>query len=179
MKQHERTHKNHAKTGEEKKSKAQVTREAQKAKEVQKLEDETQQQAQHPMAPAIQTQTMPPYPAQMRKCSSGHSEPSDVTLAPNPVHTPVDISPGFFADTNPQIIMPGDSVMADPSSIYPPLSDDALLNDLPTSNEKMNNLCIPQPPSLVRGFSDLDTLAQAAEASFIDPIESYYPQSQF
>lgn len=175
MKQHERTHKNHAKSGDEKKSKAQATRE--KVKEVQKSQEQNQQ-AQHPMAATIQTQSVPPYPAQLRKCSSGTSEPSDVTLAPNPVHTPVDISPGFFADTNPQIIMPGDSVMADPST-YPPLSDDALLTEMPASTEKLNNLCIPQPPSLVRGFSDLDTLAQAAEASFIDPIEPYYSQTQF
>lgn len=177
MKQHERTHKNHTKSADDKKSKAQVTREAQRAKEVEKVQDQAPQpQPQAITAPLAQS--LPPYPAQIRKCSSGNSEPSDITLAPNPVHTPVDISPGFFAEPNPQIIMPGDSVMADPS-IYPPLVEEALLAELPVPNEKMVSLTVPQPPSLVRGFSDLDTLAQAAEASFIDPIDPYYPQTQF
>lgn len=177
MKQHERTHKNHNKNGDEKKSKAQVTREAQRVKEAEKQEDEVQK-TQPQLIPAPMPQAMPPYPAQMRKNSSGNSEPSDITLAPNPVHTPVDISPGFFADTTPQIMLPADSIMGDPS-IYPPLSDDAMLGDLQVSNDKLMNLTVPQPPSLVRGFSDLDTLAQAAEASYIDPIDPYYPQTQF
>lgn len=177
MKQHERTHKNHAKSGDEKKSKAQVTREAQKVKEVQKQQEEVQQ-TQQEFIPTALSQQLPPYPAHIRKSSSGNSEPSDITLAPNPVHTPVDLSPGFFAENTPQIMLPGDSIMADPS-IYPPLSDEAMLGDMPVTNEKIMSLTVPQPPSLVRGFSDLDTLAQAAEASYIDPIDPYYPQTQF
>lgn len=178
MKQHERTHKNHAKSGDDKKSKAQVTREAQRVKEVQKQQEEVQQTQPQIVPATLAQQSLPPFPAQIRKSSSGISEPSDITLAPNPVQTPVDLSPGFFADATPQIMLPGDSIMADPS-IYPPLSDEAILSDMPVTTEKLMGLSVPQPPSLVRGFSDLDTLAQAAEASYIDPIDPYYPQTQF
>lgn len=184
MKQHERTHKNHHKNGEDKKSKAQATREAQRAKDVQKQQDQNQQAvaAQQAAPPAggtaAQPQQVTHYPASMRKLSSGLSEPSDVTLAPNPVQTPVDISPRFFADPNPQITMTSESGFVDPS-IYPPLSDETLLPELTHGNDKLNTLSIPQPPTLVRRFSDLDTLAQAAEATFIDPIDPYYAQTQF
>lgn len=166
MKQHERTHKNHAANanGEDKKSKAQATRDAQKAKTTKKEDSENTQQSQQPQQPA-----------RIRKSSSGISDPSDITLV-NPVDTPVDISPSFFPDTNPHIVLPVDSaLLADPSmsSMYPPLIDEGLVASglLPQQSDKL--LEIPQPPTLVRGFSDLDTLAQAAA---YDP---YYQQGQF
>lgn len=162
MKQHERTHKNRATSGEEKKSKAQATREANKAKE--------QQQE---LAPA---QTMPTNPAQLRKMSSGNSEPSDTTLQSNLVDTPVDISPTFFPEATPQIVLPDETLPLDPTgaSMYPPLLDDTLMaNTVLQPTEKLE-LSVPQPPALIRGFSDLDTLAQAAESAF-DP---YFQQPQ-
>lgn len=163
MKQHERTHKNRPANGEEKKSKAQATREANKAKENEKQEQPSAAQ-------------QPSYPARMRKSSSGASEPSDVTLAPNPVDTPVNISPSFFPDPNPQILLPADtSLSMDPTvSMYPPLIDEAMLAASTMVPGDKLGLPIPQPPALVRGFSDLDTLAQAAES--FDP---FYQAPQF
>lgn len=167
MKQHERTHKNRGSNGTEKKSKAQTTREADQAKEAALLEQ-----------PEMMQPQVLPTPAQFRKQSSGLSDPSDGTLAVNPVVTPVDISPAFFADPNPQIVLPGDASLLDPTvaSMYPPLVDEALLmsGGIP-NNEKLEVHQI-QPPTLVRGFSDLDTLAQAASESQFDP---YFNQPQF
>jgi len=162
MKQHERTHKNRAETGD-KKSKAQATRDANKAKE---------SQNQEPVPEAQQPQR--PDPAHMRKQSSGFSDPSDITLAPNPVDTPVDMS--FFPDPNPQIVLPADTALdaaQNAASMYPPLGDETLAAAIAPITDK-TNVQVPQPPVLVRGFSDLDTLAQAAES--FDP---YFQQGQF
>lgn len=167
MKQHERTHKNRPSNGEEKKSKAQATREANKAKDSQKQEQSTTVQ-----------QSLPPHPAHIRKSSSGISEPSDMSLAPNPVETPTNISPSFFPDTNPQIILPGDTAFgSDPitGSMYPPLIDEAMLTSSVLAPGEKLEIPVPQPPALVRGFSDLDTLAQAAESAF----EPYFQPPQF
>lgn len=169
MKQHERTHRNQGlnTTGEEKKSKAQATREAQKTKNTKQSEVETDVQA-----------AQSEYPAHTRTSSSGISDPSDVSLGPNTVETPIDISPSFFPDPSPQIMLPLDSTLLSDStaaSMYPPLVDDNLISDglpIQIQNEKLD-IAIPQPPVLVRGFSDLDTLAQAAA---FDP---YYQQGQF
>ncbi len=163
MKQHERTHKNRAENAGEKKSKAQATRDADKAKEAEGQEAATE--TQQPQAPK---------PAQMRKQSSGFSDPSDITLAPNPVDTPVDMN--FFPDSNPQIVVPADTALdaaQNASSMYPPLGEEMLAATMAPSNEKLD-IPAPQPPALVRGFSDLDTLAQAAES--FDP---YFQQGQF
>ncbi|KAJ9660346.1 hypothetical protein H2198_002655 [Neophaeococcomyces mojaviensis] len=167
MKQHERTHKDHPQNtnGEEKKSKAQATREAQKTKAAKKEEGGKRTQ------PA-----QPDYPAHIRKSSSGISDPSEISLAPNHVETPVDISPTFFPDPNPQIVLPMDStLLSDPTaaSMYPPLVDDTLIPPGVLSQNEKLDISVPQPPTLVRGFSDLDTLAQAAA---FDP---YYQQGQF
>ena len=157
MKQHERTHKNRSEIGD-KKSKAQATRDADKAKE------EPDSEVQQPRSPN---------PVHMRKQSSGFSDPSDITLAPNPVDTPADMS--FFPDPNPQIVLPIDTPLdaQTAASMYPPLGDEMLAATMAPSNVKITAQ-IPQPPVLVRGFSDLDTLAQAAES--FDP---YFQQGQF
>jgi len=163
MKQHERTHKNRGDNVGDKKSKAQATRDANKAKESQ--DDEPASDAQ---------QQQPPKPAHMRKQSSGLSAPSDITLAPNPVDTPVDMS--FFPDSNPQILLHSDTELdaaQNAASMYPPLGDEMLAAGMMPTNVKLE-VPNPQPPALVRGFSDLDTLAQAAES--FDP---YFPQGQF
>lgn len=163
MKQHERTHKNRADNAGEKKSKAQATRDANKGKETQ-----DEQPASDPQQQQV------PKPAHMRKQSSGHSAPSDITLAPNPVDTPVDLS--FFPDPNPQIVLPSDTELdaaQNATSMYPPLGDEMLTAGMASTNDKLD-IPNPQPPALVRGFSDLDTLAQAAES--FDP---YFPQGQF
>lgn len=162
MKQHERTHKNRAEA-RDKKSKAQATRDANKAKESQSQESATEPQ-----------QPQRPDPAHMRKESSGFSDPSDITLAPNPVDTPVDMS--FFPDANPEIVLPAESALdasQNAASMYPPLGDEMLAAAIAPTTEK-TNVQVPQPPALVRGFSDLDTLAQAAES--FDP---YFQQGQF
>lgn len=163
MKQHERTHKNRSVNGEEKKSKAQATREANKAKDFQNQE----------LAPAQQN---PANPAHLRKMSSGTSEPSDTTLLSNPVDTPVDISPNYFPDNNPQIVLPEEVLPLDPTgaSMYPPLLDDAMMANAALQPTEKLELPLPHPPALIRGFSDLDTLAQAAESAF-DP---YFQQPQ-
>ena len=165
MKQHERTHKNRPTNGEDKKSKAQATREASKAK------DETKQEQ-----PPQMQQTYPPHPAQIRKSSTGLSDPSDMTLPPNQVETPTDVNATFFPDPNPQILLPSDSTMMaemNPASMYPPLIDEQMMAATLAPSEKMQ-VPVPQPPALVRGFSDLDTLAQAASQDF-DP---YFQHSQ-
>lgn len=75
-------------------------------------------------------------------------------------------------------MLPLDStLLSDPTaaSMYPPLVDDSLISSglpIQIQNDKLD-IAIPQPPVLVRGFSDLDTLAQAAA---FDP---YYQQGQF
>jgi len=164
MKQHERTHKNRGENAGDKKSKAQVTRDADKGKDLQNEEQEQDQDEQQPQRPT---------PPQMRKYSSGLSDPSDITLAPNPVDTPGDMS--FFPDPNPEIVLPGDTALdvQNAASMYPPLGDEMLAAAMAPRNDKLD-IPIPQPPILVRGFSDLDTLAQAAES--FDP---YFQQGQF
>jgi len=124
--------------------------------------------------PEQQQQQPPPKPAHMRKQSSGLSAPSDITLAPNPVDTPVDM--GFFPDSDPQILLPSETELdaaQNAGSMYPPLGDEMLAAGMMPTSVKLN-VPHPQPPALVRGFSDLDTLAQAAES--FDP---YFPQGQF
>ncbi|KAK5104240.1 hypothetical protein LTS08_002127 [Lithohypha guttulata] len=166
MKQHERTHKNRPANGEEKKSKAQTTRDANKSKDIPKEEVPV------PALPVVLQN-----PVQIRKSSSGLSNPSDITLPLNPIDTPVDTSPSFFADPTPQIVLPTDTALDADSlvnSMYPPLIDEPLAATAISINEKLE-MPVPQPPTLVRGFSDLDTLAQAAESQY-DP---YYQQPQF
>lgn len=185
MKQHERTHKNKPAKEDEKKSKAQATRDANKQKDEETVEDAPPVQIQPlpthiSQAQATVAPSAPQHPAHMRKSSSGHSEPSDSTLNAISVNTPISISPPFFSETTPQIMLSGDTTLTEPMSMYPALPEDIMTATAPataaaqlemSSNDKLE---VPQPPALIRGFSDLDTLAQAAET--FDP---YFQQNQF
>ncbi|KAK5231954.1 hypothetical protein LTR47_007087 [Exophiala xenobiotica] len=163
MKQHERTHKG-SQSGSNsddsaRRSKAAITKDAQKAKPV-KTHDSS------------------------RRSSLIHSPLSEVTsLAPTAVETPVMLTDeSAYYPEPPQMLMPIQTIPegVSPNSLYPALGDDTLLNCGPMLQQSMmhksaeNGLGgqILMPPMLIRGFSDLDTLAQAAEA--FDP---YYPQS--
>jgi hypothetical protein len=163
MKQHERTHKG-SQSGSNsddsaRRSKAAITKDAQKAKPV-KTHDSS------------------------RRSSLIHSPLSEVTsLAPTAVETPVMLTDeSSFYREPPQMLMPIQTIPegVSPNSLYPALGDDTLLNGGPMLHQSMmhksaeNGLGgqILMPPTLIRGFSDLDTLAQAAES--FDP---YYPQS--
>lgn len=165
MKQHERTHKNQASKSLDEnatRSKAAITKDAQKAKTHKRADSQASNQT--------------------RRTSIIQSPISEVaSIAPNTVDTPVNVADGsFFQDpTQPSLMMapsativPG--VLAN-NSMYPPLTDDSLLSAgcaLPQA-DKLDTV-MQMPPTLIRGFSDLDTLAQAAAADY-DP----YYQSQF
>lgn len=186
MKQHERTHKNRDTSAEEKKSKAQRTREAQEAKAA-RLKDEPQ-----PIAPAVpvvadeiaQSMSVPMpvsgMPIHLRKSSSGMSVPSDTTLSSNPIVTPIDLADAYFSTTDAAMLGLPDSLTADPMISAPMLPVDEVMmvstavGPLPMQSSapamlenmmKMNSTSIaPPPPALIRGFSELDALAQAAES---------------
>lgn len=198
MKQHERTHKNRDSSHEDKKSKAQRTREAQEAK-VARLKDEPQ-----PIAPAVPvaadetTQVMAQHPQlsmpmsmssapiHLRKSSSGVSVPSDSTMSSNPIVTPIDLADTYFGTSDVAVLGLPDPLGADPMISAPTMPVDEVLmgsaaveplamqiqmqtqNSAPAILEsmiKMDSTSIaPPPPTLIRGFSELDALAQAAES---------------
>ncbi|OAP60722.1 hypothetical protein AYL99_05724 [Fonsecaea erecta] len=160
MKQHERTHKGMSASGSTsdestRKSKAAITKDAQKAKQQKKLDK-------------INTQAS-------RRSSLIHSPLSEVTsIAPTAIDTPLNVDESAFYHDPPQVLMPIQTIpeSVSPSSLYPPLSDDSLLNSthigqLGKSTHHTlagGGLLPPMPHALTRGFSDLDTLAQAAES---------------
>jgi hypothetical protein len=169
MKQHERTHKGSASgsTSDEqpaRRSKAAITKDAQKEKSAQ---SETQ--------PGDLT----------RKTNLVHSPLSEVTslasLAPSAIETPLTIEePILYQNPIPQNMIPIEASSAS-MSMYPPLVEEAMLN---ASNPLMlqpfdpsKQIMLPElaPPPLMRGFSDLDTLAQAAAESY----EPYYQQPKY
>ncbi len=169
MKQHERTHKG-SQSGSNsddsaRRSKAAITKDAQKAKQAKKHDSMTSEAS--------------------RRSSLIHSPLSEVTsLAPTAVETPVLLTDeSTFYPEPPQMLMPIQTIPegVSPNSLYPALGDDTLLNggsmlQQPSMNKSAENGLAAHglmPPTLMRGFSDLDTLAQAAES--FDP---YYPQSQ-
>ncbi|EXJ77745.1 hypothetical protein A1O3_09974 [Capronia epimyces CBS 606.96] len=167
MKQHERTHKNLATGGSNGndlagRSKAAITKEAQKTKQVRT------------------TETMASNAS--RRSSMIHSPLSEVTsLAPTAIETPLNLEETNFYSQSPQMLMPIQNMQdgVSPNTIYPPMGVEMLLaNDTnlqQTSLHKMSGNGLGNhglmPPTLVRGYSDLDTLAQAAES--FDP---YYQQ---
>ncbi|KIW32015.1 hypothetical protein, variant [Cladophialophora immunda] len=172
MKQHERTHKGASASGSAsdestRKSKAAITKDAQRAKQHKKLDK-------------INTEAS-------RRSSLIHSPLSEVTsIAPTAIDTPLNVDESAFYHDPPQVLMPIQTIpeSVSPSSLYPPLGDDPLLNStsigqmhpLGKSNDHTlagSGLLPPLPPTLTRGFSDLDTLAQVAE-SF---DTSFYHQS--
>jgi hypothetical protein len=78
--------------------------------------------------------------------------------------------PAIYPHAANQIIMPIQPILVtlSPNSLFPAIADDALLAPIPTGMPMVDKLPdttsaqLPIPP-LIRGFSDLDTLAQAAE----------------
>jgi hypothetical protein len=96
---------------------------------------------------------------------------SDASLVPSLSEMPLINEPSFFPEVSPSAMIlpqPLDNV-APANTIYPPLTNEALMsnnmalnvdNRLPALPPSAN---LPMPP-LIRGFSDLDTLAQAAES---------------
>lgn len=153
MKQHERTHKGSVSGGSNsnsedstnKRSKAALTKDAQKAK-------------------AQNTNDSQP----SRKSSIIQSPLSEVTsLAPTAIETPLNMDDStFYPNSAAQMMMPGETVPDNmvQSSLYPPLSDTDILGANSTLPPIGKGLQQPLPPQLLRGFSDLDTLAQAAES---------------
>ena len=177
MKQHERTHKGQSTSSSNsddstRKSKAAMTKDAQKAKQIKKMD-------------SISTEDS-------RRSSLIRSPLSEVTsIAPTAIDTPLNAEePAYYGEPT-QVLMPIHAIPdnVSPSSLYPPLGDETLMNaaslgQIPTLTKPndqgliMNGLMNPMPPTLTRGFSDLDTLAQAAESfdtSYYPP--SLYPQS--
>jgi hypothetical protein len=171
MKQHERTHKGQStssSTSDEstRRSKAAITKDAQKAKQLKKEHSGNTEVS--------------------RRSSMIHSPLSEVTsVAPTAIDTPLDVD-DIAPYTGPaQVLMPIQTIpdSLSPSSLYPPLSDEILLaapplGQAPTLSKSIDpsldisGLMNPMPP-LTRGFSDLDTLAQAAESfdtSFYAPV---------
>lgn len=166
MKQHERTHKGSASgsTSDEqqpgRRSKAAITKEAQKIKPV-----HSESQAAEPI----------------RTAGLVHSPLSEVTsLAPSAMETPLTLEePILYQNPAPQNMIPTDQSVSASMSMYPPLGDDAILNAnaamlQPFDASKQRMLPELVPPPLMRGFSDLDTLAQAAAESY----EPYYQSQQ-
>lgn len=168
MKQHERTHKNSTTAASSsddsaRRSKAAITKDAQKAKQAKKGDTMTSNAS--------------------RRSSMIRSPLSEVTsLAPTAIETPLNVEETNFYSEPSQMLMPIQTMQdgVSPNSLYPSLNDDMLLANNATlqqtspiktngSNGLGNNGLMP--PTLVRGFSDLDTLAQAAES--FDP---YYQQ---
>jgi Zinc finger, C2H2 type len=166
MKQHERTHKGSASgsTSDEQpvgRSKAAITKEAQKIKSEQS-ENQISNLA--------------------RKTSLITSPLSEVTpLAPSAIETPLTLEePVLYQNPVPQNMIPTEPSVSASMSMYPPLGDDTMLNTNPIMLQPLQfdptkqNLLpeLAAPPPLMRGFSDLDTLAQAAAESY----EPYYQQ---
>ena len=161
MKQHERTHKNQGSEGSEeanpRRSKAAITRDAQKGKQLKKQESSESD-------PATQPSTL-------------QSPLSEVTSIAPSLEAPIPMSEAQFYPTEPigsiLPIMPIQTLAENlsPNSLYPLIADENLMIPInaipPPLPEKLADLSTLAPvtmaPPLIRGFSDLDTLAQAAE----------------
>ncbi|KAI1616788.1 hypothetical protein EDD37DRAFT_61599 [Exophiala viscosa] len=164
MKQHERTHKGSQSSNSDdsaRRSKAAMTKDAQKTKQPKKAETMVSEAS--------------------RRSSLLHSPLSEVTsLAPTAIDTPLNHEDTTFYAEPSHMLMPIQTIpeSVSPNSLYPPLGEESLLAHAPGMHQSLfnkinDNGFAPNglmPPTLVRGFSDLDTLAQAAES--FDP---YYP----
>lgn len=157
MKQHERTHKGSNVSNEDsnaRRSKAAVTRDAQRHKQISKQDSDSTSVSD--LASASSTMKRSP--------------PSDTTSLEPPSELPMPMGePTFFAEPS-ALLMPQQPIpenISPAGTIYPPLTDEALLaNTMQPMDGRLPNLPpgnLPMPP-LIRGFSDLDTLAQAAES---------------
>ena len=167
MKQHERTHKGSisgsaSDDSNSRRSKAAATRDAQRSKTVKKQESTAS-------APTPQSSTLVPSP--LSQTTSVAASNSDLPIGFD--------DPSMYPDTTGQVLMPIQPIPENisPNSLYPPLVDETILgpiySGLPVVDKALelplSNPALPIP--LIRGFSDLDTLAQVAET--MDP--SYYP----
>ena len=163
MKQHERTHKGSisgsvSDDSNSRRSKAAVTREGQKTRTVKKQDSSNSD-------PTPQSTTLIPSPLSQ-----------NTSIAASNPELPVAFEePSLYPDPTNQVLMPAQLLPENvtPNSLYPPIADDALLVAAPVTLPlldklpELTNAQLPLPP-LIRGFSDLDTLAQAAEA--FDPF---------
>ena len=154
MKQHERTHKNNS-NGEDsnpRRSKAAVTRDAQRKQLQQEESEGTASTDLTTSASSDQTSIEPP-------------------ISELPMLMP-DVA--FFPDSNPMLLPQQPLPEFIPNSVYPPLTDESLMavNSIPQTIDLrlapigLGNTLLA--PSLTRGLSDLDTLAQVAET--FDPL---------
>jgi hypothetical protein len=153
MKQHERTHKgsisgSNSDDSAVRKSKAALTKEALKAKKP----TDSRQGSGNP-----------------RRTSIIHSPLSEVaSLPPSVLDTPLTTlaEPMLYDGSNTQTIMPVEQLTNPMTNLYPPIGDDTILNAAAMAQENAEK-AIMMPaghPPFQRGFSDLDTLAQAAES---------------
>jgi hypothetical protein len=153
MKQHERTHKgslsgSHSDDSVVRKSKAATTKDALKAK---KSTDSRRGSS------------------DTRRTSIIHSPLSEVaSLPPSVLDTPMATlaEPMLYDSSNTQIIMPAEQMANPMTNLYPPIGDDTMLNAAAVAQENVEKAILMPAghPPLQRGFSDLDTLAQAAES---------------
>ena len=158
MKQHERTHKGSVSgstsdQSEARKSKAAATKEALKKK----AGDTTQ------------------LTSGVRRNSLITSPLSEVaSLPPSVIDTPLSTltEPMMYGDGSMQMPMTTEHMANGMSNIYPPIGDDTMLNAAAVQENTEKPIMMPSgvPPPFTRGFSDLDTLAQAAES--FDPYYS-------
>jgi hypothetical protein len=175
MKQHERTHKNansgnNAEEVASRRSKAAITREAQKTKEHSR-----------------KAESIGSDPTTQSAGSKLQSPLSDVTSIAPSLEAPISLEDqtAFFPVTTETPLLPMNIPIlpipenVSPNSLYPPIAEDVMLpmgavNPSMTSTKLMdlNSMPVMAMPTLIRGFSDLDTLAQAAET--FDPY--YQPQ---
>jgi hypothetical protein len=153
MKQHERTHKGSVSTSTSddsvaRKSKADITKEALKAK---KPTDSRQASG------------------DTRRTSIVHSPLSEVaSLPPSVLDTPLTTlaEPTLYDGSRNHMIMPPEQLISPMTNLYPPIGDDTILNTAaPAQENREKGIVMPaRPPPFPRGYSDLDTLAQAAES---------------
>ena len=151
MKQHERTHKgsisgSNSDDSMVRKSKAAATKDALKVKKSTELRQVT---------------------GDTQRTSIIHSPLSEVaSIPPSVLDTPLaTLAEPMLYDGSNQMIMPTDQMANSMTNIYPPIGDDTMLNAAVMAQENAEKAIMMTTghPSLQRGFSDLDTLAQAAE----------------
>jgi hypothetical protein len=153
MKQHERTHKgsvsgSNSDDSVARKSKAASTKDALKAKQ-----------------PTDSGQGS----SDARRTSIIHSPLSEVaSLPPSVLDTPLAAlaEPMLYDGPNAQMIMPVERMANPMTNLYPPIGDETMLNAVAVARENAEKAILMPAghPPLQRGFSDLDTLAQAAES---------------
>ncbi len=153
MKQHERTHKGSVSgstsyQSEARKSKAAATKDALKVKK--------------------NVDTIQPSNG-VRRGSLIISPLSEVaSLPPGVIDTPLSAltEPMLYGDGSIQMPMTTEHMSNGMSNLYPPIGDDTMLNAAAAQENTEKPIMMPSgaPPPFTRGFSDLDTLAQAAES---------------